>query len=159
MGGLTCDFNMASVICRSAALFARNSIRISAVRCYSDAHHPSVIDPQQGKSASETVKMPDSLSHSVGIERYEALMKLAGHEDPFETKIKKMTPGTLQEPTLVPSSCESRIIGCVCEEDAISINWLTLHKGEAKRCECGYWFKLVDRTTPVLDVPLQQHAH
>ena len=31
-------------------------------------------------SASDTVSMPDTLGHSVGIERYELLAKLAGNE-------------------------------------------------------------------------------
>merc|ERR1712154_351 len=33
------------------------------------------------------------------------------------------------------------------EEDALTIQWLTIYKGEPKRCECGYWFKLVDAQT------------
>ncbi len=30
------------------------------------------------------------------------------------------------------------------EEDAISISWMFINKGEAKRCGCGNWFKCVD---------------
>jgi len=30
------------------------------------------------------------------------------------------------------------------EEDSVSINWMFLYKGEAKRCQCGNWFKLVE---------------
>lgn len=33
------------------------------------------------------------------------------------------------------------------EEDAISINWMFIYKGEPKRCHCGTWYKLVDLDT------------
>ena len=35
-------------------------------------------------------------------------------------------------------------MGCVCEEDATSICWMWVHKGDPRRCECGYWMKCVD---------------
>lgn len=132
-------------------------------------------------------------------------------QDPFEMNVKKRAKGTVDEPTLIPSLYEKRLVGCICkfcffiyvlmahcsfteycvyflsvsldskcfiinaprwkgkingnkkyynnvtipqqlkmvlvcagEEDAVSINWMYLHKGEPRRCECGYWFKLVD---------------
>lgn len=65
-------------------------------------------------------------------------------QDPFEMKVNKRTGGTLDSPVAVPSMYEKRLVGCICEEDAISINWMYLHKGEQKRCQCGHWFKLVE---------------
>lgn len=56
----------------------------------------------------------------------------------------KRGPGTKDNPNLVPSFEEKRLIGCVCEEDATSVNWMWVHKEEPKRCECGHWFKCVD---------------
>jgi len=88
--------------------------------------------------------MPDGLGHSVGPERWELLTRLAGNEDPFEMNIKKRASGTRSDPTLIPSMYEKRLVGCICEEDAISIKWMFLVKGEPKRCHCGYWYKLVD---------------
>jgi len=30
------------------------------------------------------------------------------------------------------------------------IKWMFVHKGEPKRCYCGHWFKIVERTWPDL---------
>lgn len=30
-------------------------------------------------------------------------------------------------------------------EDQTYIQWMWLHQGHPKRCECGYWFKLVEK--------------
>ena len=58
--------------------------------------------------------------------------------------VYKRVAGTKDSPNTVPSVCDFRVVGCVCEEDATAISWMWLYKGEPKRCECGYWFKLVD---------------
>lgn len=88
--------------------------------------------------------MPDALGHSVGAERHELLAGLAGNDDPFEMKAQKPAKGTFDEPNIVTSPYPKRMVGCVCEEDALVINYMFLYKGEPKRCECGHWFKLVD---------------
>ena len=30
------------------------------------------------------------------------------------------------------------------EDDSLTVVWMYLHRGEPKRCQCGYWFKIVD---------------
>lgn len=47
-----------------------------------------------------------------------------------------------EKPNMIPSAFESRMVGCVCEEDSNTIVWMWLEKGEAKRCQCGHWFQL-----------------
>jgi len=113
----------------------------------SSGHGGPVVDPVKGKVVSDKIDMPDTLGHSVGPERWELLARLAGNEDPFEMNIKKRAKGTQQDPTLIPSMYEKRLIGCVCEEDSISIHWMFLFKGEPKRCHCGNWYKLVELDT------------
>ena len=66
-------------------------------------------------------------------------------QDPFDTKVVQRGPGTKECPNIVGSFFDSRMVGCICEEDQTHINWMWLHKGVPKRCECGHWFKLVDR--------------
>lgn len=65
-------------------------------------------------------------------------------QDPYGLAIKR-GPGTKDKPTLVSSAFDSRIIGCVCDDESSHINWMWLHKGNSTRCECGFWFKLVEK--------------
>lgn len=69
-------------------------------------------------------------------------------QDPFFTKAIQREPSTKDKPIMVPSAFESRMLGCVCEEDQTYICWMWLHAGNAKRCECGHWFKL-KKITPI----------
>lgn len=64
-------------------------------------------------------------------------------------KGQKRGPGTKDNPNIVPSMCDSRIIGCICEEDSTSVAWMWIHEGHPRRCECGHWFKL-ERKPPVM---------
>ena len=63
-------------------------------------------------------------------------------QDPFLLKAVKRHASTKNNPNLVPSYYDCRVIGCVCEEDSYAITWMWLFKGEPKRCQCGHWFKL-----------------
>ncbi|XP_018332360.1 cytochrome c oxidase subunit 5B, mitochondrial-like [Agrilus planipennis] len=91
------------------------------------------------------ITMGDPIEHATGLEKRELLARIAGNEDPYASSIRKRGPGTKNQPNEVPSAFDSRIIGCVCEEDSTSINWMWVHKGHPKRCECGHWFNLVHR--------------
>ncbi|XP_022657802.1 cytochrome c oxidase subunit 5B, mitochondrial-like [Varroa jacobsoni] len=93
---------------------------------------------------SKGSRFPDPLELSTGIAKREMLAIQAGNKDPFGMEAVKRGPGTKENPNLVPSMLDKRMIGCICEEDSASINYMWLHKGEPKRCECGYWFKLVE---------------
>ncbi|PNF14601.1 hypothetical protein B7P43_G13108 [Cryptotermes secundus] len=64
--------------------------------------------------------------------------------DPYGLAVKR-GPGTKDKPNLIPSAFDSRIIGCLCDDESTHINWMWLHKGTASRCGCGYWFKLVEK--------------
>lgn len=93
--------------------------------------------------------MPDGIEHATGLERRELEAIAAGNDNPFDMRIiKRVSGATREKPTEVPSAFEKRIVGCICEEGATSINWMWLNRGEAKRCECGYWFNLV-KSNPV----------
>jgi len=154
---------MAALFVKHGALTGRCFVRslalapVSSFRA-SSTHGGPVVDPVKGKVVSDKIDMPDTLGHSVGPERWELLARLAGNEDPFEMNIKKRAKGTQQDPTLIPSMYEKRLIGCVCEEDSISIHWMFLFKGEAKRCHCGNWYKLVELDTSKFGVSAG-HGH
>uniref|UniRef100_A0A6M2DN19 Putative cytochrome c oxidase subunit vb/cox4 n=1 Tax=Xenopsylla cheopis TaxID=163159 RepID=A0A6M2DN19_XENCH len=90
-------------------------------------------------------RIPDIMEHATGLEKRELDALAAGNDDPFDIKAIKRNAGTLQEPNLIPSAFQSRIVGCICEEDATAIKWMWLYQDAPKRCECGHWFKLVHK--------------
>lgn len=66
--------------------------------------------------------MPDPLEHATGMERKELLAMQAGNDDPFNMKVLKKNAGTRDNPTLVPSCFDARIVGCICEY-SLGLNW------------------------------------
>lgn len=48
------------------------------------------------------------------------------------------------QPILIPSNSESRMIGCSCESDYNEVVWFKVSKGGPQKCDCGYYFKLVE---------------
>eukprot|EP00794_Sanderia_malayensis_P004901 gene4901-5548_t len=102
--------------------------------------------------AADTI--PTEEEQATGLERREYEAMLAGDMDPFNLNVKKGPPGTRENPTIVPSSFDQRIVGCICEEDATMITWMILKKGAAQRCECGNFFQLVSgKTYNIADEP------
>jgi cytochrome c oxidase subunit 5b len=69
-------------------------------------------------------------------------------QNPFNMKVVKRAAGTKDQPTMIPSAHDMRLVGCVCHEDAFYVNYMWLYSGEPKRCECGYWFKLCKAEDP-----------
>ena len=41
--------------------------------------------------------------------------KYSSFQDPFEMNVKKRAKGTFDEPTLIPSMMEKRLVGCICK--------------------------------------------
>ncbi|ERL87591.1 hypothetical protein D910_04982 [Dendroctonus ponderosae] len=118
---------MASLCARMVASNARRHIFSSSIRC------------------SSKVTLGDPVEHATGLEKREILAKLAGNDNPFDMRVIKRGVGSKAQPTPIPSAFDSRLVGCVCEEEATTINWMWLHKGEPRRCECGHWFNLVHK--------------
>lgn len=85
---------------------------------------------------------PDPLEHATGLEKRELLNYNIGNMDPWELAPLKRGPGTREEPNIVPSVLPSRMIACVCSEDALFLSYMIVYEGAPKRCACGYWFKL-----------------
>ncbi|KAK9496643.1 hypothetical protein O3M35_013082 [Rhynocoris fuscipes] len=89
------------------------------------------------------LSMPDPVEHATGLEKRELLAKISGVDNPFDMRVLKRGPGTKDCPNQVPSAFDSRILGCICHEEATTIRWMWLHKEQPKRCQCGHWFQLV----------------
>lgn len=58
--------------------------------------------------------MADPLEHATGLEKKELLAMQSGNNDPFDTNIQKRGPGTKEQPNVVHSAFDSRIVGCIC---------------------------------------------
>lgn len=68
--------------------------------------------------------MNDPIEHATGLEKKELLAQLAGNDDPYHMKAIKRGPSTKENPTMIPSAFDARIIGCVCE---YRLNRLEVH--------------------------------
>uniref|UniRef100_A0A1A9W3X8 Cytochrome c oxidase subunit 5B, mitochondrial n=1 Tax=Glossina brevipalpis TaxID=37001 RepID=A0A1A9W3X8_9MUSC len=91
---------------------------------------------QQGKQ-----EMAHPLDHATGLEKKEMLAFLDGKCDPYHMAVIKRGGGTEENPTLIPSAFNGRIVGCICNDNRF-VNYMWLEKGCPKRCECGHWFRL-----------------
>ncbi|CDS39463.1 cytochrome c oxidase subunit 5B mitochondrial [Echinococcus multilocularis] len=90
---------------------------------------------KQLKCLSEAVKSGD----------YVAVEKIIIEQDPYEVRRVKMpTITSADEPNIIASTSDTRLIGCLCEPQADAINWMEISKGEPRQCYCGHWFRLVD---------------
>ncbi|CAD6997534.1 unnamed protein product [Ceratitis capitata] len=86
--------------------------------------------------------MNDPMDHATGIEKRELEQFKSGNKDPWllDTVLKR-GPGTKEQPNMIPSAFDGRIVGCSCKGNRF-VNWMWLEKGAPKRCECGYYFQL-----------------
>ncbi|XP_006883792.1 PREDICTED: cytochrome c oxidase subunit 5B, mitochondrial-like [Elephantulus edwardii] len=87
--------------------------------------------------------VPTDDDQATGLER-EVMMAARKGQDPYNTLAPKAAAGTKEDPNLVPSNTNKRIVGCIREEDNSVVIWFWLHKGDAQRCpNCGTHYKLV----------------
>jgi len=120
------------------AVLSTHSLRLASqttIRCLSSGSK----GPKKGE-----MTFAHPIEHATGDEKKILLLEEKGITDPYYVNAMKRGPGTKDKPNIVPSFEEKRLVGCVCEEDATTINWMWVHKGDPRRCECGYWFKCED---------------
>uniref|UniRef100_A0A3P9PBL6 Cytochrome c oxidase subunit 5B, mitochondrial n=1 Tax=Poecilia reticulata TaxID=8081 RepID=A0A3P9PBL6_POERE len=119
--------------------------------------------------------IPTDEEQATGMEK--AIMKaMKEGTDPYNMMKPKSYTGSKNDPHLVPSITDKRVVGCICksscssslwgaishtlvtmfafilcagEEDNTSIVWFWLHEGESQRCpSCGAHYKLVPHELP-----------
>ncbi|XP_062869820.1 cytochrome c oxidase subunit 5B, mitochondrial [Trichomycterus rosablanca] len=92
--------------------------------------------------------IPTDEQQATGLEK-RILKSLKAGADPYSILKPKQYAGSKEDPHIVPSISNKRIVGCVCEEDNTAIVWFWLHEGEAQRCpSCGSHYKLVPHELP-----------
>ncbi|KAM8941924.1 cytochrome c oxidase subunit 5B, mitochondrial isoform 1-T1 [Lycaon pictus] len=104
---------------------------------------PEASPPSGPFCGSSPGGVPTDDEQATGLER-EVMMAAQKGLDPYNILAPKAAAGTKEDPNLVPSITNKRIVGCICEEDNSTVIWFWLHKGEAQRCpSCGTHYKLV----------------
>jgi len=133
-----------------------SALRLASSLCRAVALRPAVMAPALQRGVATTAarpgelrKLPDPFEHAVGEEKWEMIAAMEGldPEDLWETKRAAPTSGTKDDPQIVPSMYNKRVVGHLCTEDQTAVIYFTIHKGEnggMKRCRCGHWFKIVD---------------
>ncbi|KAM9310984.1 cytochrome c oxidase subunit 5B, mitochondrial [Gastrophryne carolinensis] len=120
---------MASRLLFSSAI--RALTRTGAVRAAAPARHMSAGG------------IPTDEEQATGMEK-EILTAVKIGEDPYNMFKPKAYKGTKEDPNLVPSVTNHRMVGCICEEDNTAVVWFWLREGESQRCpSCGSFYKLV----------------
>ncbi|CAI5774530.1 cytochrome c oxidase subunit 5B, mitochondrial-like [Podarcis muralis] len=92
--------------------------------------------------------IPTDEEQATGLE-LKSMQALKRGEDPYNVLKPKKYPGTREEPHIVPSIGDKRLVGCICEEDNSTIIWFWVHKGDSHRCpQCGSYYKLTHYELP-----------
>ncbi|XP_032805645.1 cytochrome c oxidase subunit 5B, mitochondrial [Petromyzon marinus] len=92
--------------------------------------------------------IPTDEEQATGLERLTMEAKKKG-ADPWSIEPPKTYAGTKEDPHIVPSIGDKRLVGCICEEDNTAVVWFWLHKGDCQRCpSCGASYKLVHHELP-----------
>ena len=80
-----------------------------------------------------------------GLEYQMSFWNLYSGQDPFEMNVKKRAKGTVDEPTLIPSLYEKRLVGCICKYDKTVLStcacyiWNIMLFDSHKKCESMNW--------------------
>ncbi|XP_067278263.1 cytochrome c oxidase subunit 5B2 [Pseudorasbora parva] len=92
--------------------------------------------------------IPTDEEQAAGLER-RVLQALKKGQDPYSILKPKEYAGSKDDPHIVPSINNKRLVGCICEEDNTAIVWFWLHEGNPQRCpSCGSHYKLVHHELP-----------
>ena len=98
--------------------------------------------------------VPTKDEAATGIERVQLEAFKAGVVDPWDREVHKLndyekgTGLSKAKPIPVYSTKDRRIIACSCERSENVVGFMWLYKGEPKRCNCGFWFDLKEKTPP-----------
>uniref|UniRef100_A0A9J7Y3Q2 Cytochrome c oxidase subunit 5B, mitochondrial n=1 Tax=Cyprinus carpio carpio TaxID=630221 RepID=A0A9J7Y3Q2_CYPCA len=92
--------------------------------------------------------IPTDEEQAAGLER-RILQAMKKGQDPYSIFKPKEYTGSRDDPHIVPSINNKRLVGCLCEEDNTAIVWFWLHEGNPQRCpSCGSHYKLVHHELP-----------
>jgi len=108
--------------------------------------------PAKGTLDPNWDTIPHDLDGLVGHAKVEVEAFHGGHADPWDWDPREFGVGSRQNPILVPTLLDDRVVACMCEgEEGADASFLTLTWEEpCQRCnECGNVYQLVDG--PIFD--------
>ena len=150
--------------------FALINSAVVQQRFKSDTKSGSLDKPLEKKAVDQLADpkesyMTDPWELLYGAEKFEVAMKAKGFNDPYDSEAAvRKAKSSREDPNIVyvETSENFRIVGCACTPDTHHINYLSVNRGESKRCECGEWFKCVEREIPDLSdfgIHLEKSTH
>ncbi|KAG7498214.1 cytochrome c oxidase subunit 5B, mitochondrial-like [Solea senegalensis] len=126
----------------AARLLLRSAFRVTMASRSRTARVPALT---RGMAAGG---MPTDEEQATGLERI-IMDAMKEGKDPYNMMKPKSYSGTKEDPNIVPSITNKRIVGCICEEDNTSVVWFWIHEGPAHRCpSCGSYYQLVHQEIP-----------
>ncbi|KAM9455841.1 cytochrome c oxidase subunit 5B, mitochondrial [Clarias gariepinus] len=130
-----------------AARLLRAAVRVSGACRRAPAPAPARA-PLLSRGLSAGGGIPTDDQQATGLEK-RVMKSLKAGADPYSVLKPKQYAGSKDDPHIVPSINNKRLVGCVCEEDNTAIVWFWLHEGEPQRCpSCGSHYKLVPHELP-----------
>ena len=103
------------------------------------------------KRAKDEMEMRQ-IANDVSYATFYSLKKYFKHnmtfQNPFDTVIYRPHSGMGYKEWPIPITClpteNSRMVGCYCQSDYPEVVWFQLEKGEPQRCDCGYYFTIIE---------------
>lgn len=121
----------------------RESLRSKLASIFGGYVEPA--DPKDGPIPSDRADLPNTVEQATGESKLLLLAFENGFLDPFcNLPTARNGRGSKDNPVLVESFAEERLVGCICEESQNHVKFMHLYRDEPKRCQCGHWLKLVD---------------
>uniref|UniRef100_A0A0R3RK12 Cytochrome c oxidase subunit 5B, mitochondrial n=1 Tax=Elaeophora elaphi TaxID=1147741 RepID=A0A0R3RK12_9BILA len=118
----------------------RNTAALRAVTMCLERPYAKVASPEDYGHYTDPLE-----AHEESMKRRQLVATLAG-DDRYETKVYyKLENSSPENPNLVPSDFDYRLLACFCEPDTTFPVLFVVHEGEPQRCRCGHWFKLIDQ--------------
>ncbi|XP_043110582.1 cytochrome c oxidase subunit 5B, mitochondrial [Puntigrus tetrazona] len=123
-----------------------SKVLLRACRLTLTARRSVLMKTPRRAMASEGI--PTDEEQAAGLER-RVLQAMKKGQDPYSIFKPKEYTGSRDDPHIVPSINNKRLVGCLCEEDNTAVVWFWLHEGDAQRCpSCGSHYKLVHHELP-----------
>ncbi|KAG6373343.1 cytochrome c oxidase polypeptide IV [Boletus reticuloceps] len=131
---------------RPVALRTARPANSTALRALSTtaARRSGAPPPQLFGQGGKTGEIPTDEQQATGLERFQLMGEMEGHEAFDLQPLDSSRVGTLKDPIKVYSLDTERIVGCTgSPAESHELHWFTVRQDKIRRCtECGSAYKL-----------------